>query len=102
MTTGYHNPTEETLMAYPNPTTYTLPFMDKIRVSSRRRFILVRQFKDDDAKPFILLRSDNRAVVEKMYRSSTDYIIDQLEGTITFHFNGHKEVQSKNGMSRRV
>jgi hypothetical protein len=99
-------------MAYPNPTTYTLPFMDKIRVSSRRRFILVRDANrgagpdlpgqpvsqalglEPRASVFIVRRSETLATLEREYRRSTDYIIDQAQGTITFHFNGKKEVQS--------
>ena len=79
-------------MAYPNPTTYTLPFMDKIRVSSRRRFILVRQHKGEN-KPFIVQRSDTRSTLEQHYNPATDYLIDQAEGTTTFHFNGKKEIE---------
>jgi hypothetical protein len=82
-------------MAYPNPTTYTLPFGDKIRVSSRRRFILVRDTTrkgEIEGKPFIYKRSDVPGALElRYYRPSTDYIIDQLNRTITFHFNGRKE-----------
>ena len=86
-------------MAYPNPTTYTLPFMDRIRVSSRCRFVLVR---DNDRgtgtgtgavnKPFIVRRSNTLTVLVADYNPATDYLIDQAWGTITYHFNGRKEI----------
>lgn len=80
-------------MTYPNSaTTYKLPFDDRIRVSSRCCFILVRQFNGPDTKPFIFRRSDNLATLERLYDSTTDYIIDQSRGQVTYHFNGKKEL----------
>lgn len=82
-------------MPYPiSPTTYRLPFGDTIRVSSNRRFILVRHPKKDGAKPIIVLRSDSRSRLENgsEYRRDTDYLIDQAENTVTYYFNNHKEV----------
>ena len=84
-------------MPYPiSSTTYNLPFDGKIRVSSKRRYILVRWLSDPngnpDAKPYIVLRSDSRGTLEKEYEARFDFIIDQAENTVTYHFNGHKEV----------
>jgi hypothetical protein len=88
-------------MAYPNPTTYTLPFGDNIRISSRRRFVLVRQNDEarfeENSKPFVVRRSDNRDVVWREYnllKGRTDYIIDQLERTVTYWFNGRHETDN--------
>jgi hypothetical protein len=81
-------------MAYPNSaTSYTLPFGDKVRVDSSRRFILVRQHPEADAKPFIVRRSESRGRLENgsEFNRGTDYIIDQADLTITYYFNGHKE-----------
>jgi hypothetical protein len=88
-------------MAYPNPTTYTLPFGDKIRVSSRRRFVLVRQNDqarfEENSKPFVVRRSDTFDVVYREFNllsGRTDYIIDQRDRTVTYWFNGKKETQN--------
>lgn len=84
-------------MAYPTSSTiYKLPFGEKIRVSSSRRFILVRSSAtpfDGDAA-YIVRRSDSLSRLEhgSEYRRDTDYIIDQADRTVTFYFNGHKEV----------
>lgn len=79
-------------MAYPNSsTTYKLPFDTKIRVSSRCCYILVRELNQAESKPFIVRRSDTLATLEKLYDSSTDYIIDQARGRVSYHFNGHQE-----------
>jgi hypothetical protein len=84
-------------MAYPtSPTTYVLPFGDKIRVSSNRRFILVRQ-NDGPFTPFIAKRSDTLDTVYREYNllaGRTDYIIDQAEGTVLVWFNGAHELHS--------
>jgi hypothetical protein len=78
---------------YPNSaTTYKLPFDDRIRVSSRCAFVLVRQFNETDSKPFIVRRSDNRATLEKLFDPATDYLIDQTRGLVTYSFNGKLEV----------
>jgi hypothetical protein len=83
-------------MAYPNsPTTYVLPFGDRIRVSSRRRFILVRVH--EGIASGIAKRSDKLDTVYREYNllaGRTDYIIDQAEGTVLVWFNGHHELHS--------
>jgi hypothetical protein len=76
---------------YPNPTTYTLPLGEKIRVSSRRRFILVRDAADGSDAVFTVRRSDDLATLEREFRRDTDHIIDQAARTVTFYFNGRKE-----------
>lgn len=84
-------------MAYPtSATTYVLPFGDKIRVSSNRRFILVRQ-NDGPFTPFIAKRSDKFDTVWLEYNllaGRTDYIIDQAEGTVLVWCNGNHELHS--------
>lgn len=82
-------------MAYPNPTTYQLPLGDSIRVSSARRFVLVRHHGQH--RPVVVRRSDSFAPVYREYNQlaeDTDYIIDQAEGTVLFAFNGCHHVQS--------
>jgi hypothetical protein len=93
-------------MTYPtSATTYRLPFGGSVRVSSTRRFILVRQpghRREGGLHPasFISKRSDTFDTVYREYRDRvgqlgsghTDYIIDQAEGTVLFWFNGHNEV----------
>jgi hypothetical protein len=87
-------------MTYPtSATTYTLPFGDKIRVSSNRRYVLVRQIDGPD-KPFIVKRSDKFDTVHlefNLLAGRTDYLIDQAEGTIVVWFNGHFEVSDVAG-----
>lgn len=90
-------------MAYPtSATTWKLPFDGKIRVSSNRRFILVRwnlpqlDPTSGDAvgpRPFIVRRSESlsRLANGSEYSPVTDYIIDQATGKVTFQFNGHTE-----------
>jgi hypothetical protein len=86
-------------MAYPNPTTYTLVFGEKIRVSSRCRFVLVRS--RGDLKPVIVKRSDKFVTIYNAYNTQgqgyTDYIIDQLQGTVMIPFNGRHEVHDAFG-----
>jgi len=97
-------------MTYPNPTTYTLPSAQKIRVSSRCRFVLVRENLDaqfqENQKPFIVKRSDKLDVVWNQYnllRDRVDTIIDQAEGTFIFWFNGrHEVVDIRTGVTLRT
>jgi hypothetical protein len=86
---------------YPSsPTTYKLPFDGKIRVSSRRRYILVRWLPGAEAKPFIVLRSDKTLKLEDR---NTDYVIDQTTGRVLFYFNDRAEVfEPKSGLTRRA
>ena len=82
---------------YPtSTTTHKLPFEGKIRVSSTRRFILVRWMAGADTKPFIVRRSDTRSTLEKEYCRGTDFIIDQADCRVTYHFNGHEETGRTN------
>jgi hypothetical protein len=84
--------TKEHRMAYPtSATTYLLPFGDKIRVSSNRRFILVRWIETEEARPYIVRRSEARSRVVSEYNPGTDYIIDQVTAEVTYHFGHHAE-----------
>ena len=80
-------------MAYPtSATTYKLPFEGRIRVSSNRRYILVREFSAPEARPFIVRRSDSMInTLARDFNATTDYAIDQVTGVVTFVFNGHVE-----------
>lgn len=73
-----------------SPTTYKLPFDTKVRVGSRRRFVLVRE--DAEGKPSVIGRSDSRLTLERDYNGDSDYIIDQVAGRVYFTFNRHEEV----------
>ena len=77
--------------------TYTLPFGDKVRVQSQRRYVLVRQYFGLEDKPYIVRRSDAVANLAKFYRPKTDYYIDQTTGAVTFHFNGRVETHPGKG-----
>jgi hypothetical protein len=80
-------------MVYPKPPTLHIPpFRDNIRTTSNRHFFLVGRYNGTDPKPVIVRRSDKLATVEREYREGTYHIIDWADGTITFHFNGRKEV----------
>jgi hypothetical protein len=85
-------------MAYPNPTTYTLVFGEKIRVHSRARFVLVRSRGEST---FVVKRSAKFATVFAEYNTvggdCTDYIIDQAKGTCMLGFNGRHEVHDAFG-----
>jgi hypothetical protein len=94
-------------MAYPNPTTYTLPFGDKVRVSSRRRFVLVRQHKFQDVPyiPKVVKRSDSFDTVFLAYNPLADfidYLIDQARGTVMISFNGRHEIHDAFGKRSNV
>ena len=77
---------------YPStPTTYALPFDGKIRIASKARFVLVRWLPGDDTRPFIVRRSESKVNLERDYDRETDYIVDQVSGRVTYHFNDHQE-----------
>jgi hypothetical protein len=77
--------------------TYHLPFDLKVRSESHRRYLLVRD-PFGGPKPFVLRRSDRREVLERVYDSGTDYLIDTVTREVTFHFNGHREVFTPEGV----
>lgn len=56
--------------------TFITPF-GKMRIGSKRRFILIR---DHNRGPFIVKRSDDRATLTKIALSS-DYILDTVLDT---------------------
>lgn len=89
---------------YPtSATTYTLPFPfgDRIRVNSKRRFVLVRTHSSELFSPFIVKRSDSMETLLKEFnRAGGDFIIDQAEGTVRFAFNGHVELHTIGTRSR--
>jgi hypothetical protein len=88
LATDYH--AQEAILMYPTtPTTYKLPFDTTVRVSSKSRYVLVRENKE--GKPSIVRRSDTLATLEKLYDPATDYIVDQARGFVTYHFNGRQE-----------
>jgi hypothetical protein len=87
----YHELTERFPMFPNTPTTYKLPFDDTIRVGSRFRFVLVRQYNTGNEKPFVVRRSDDLATLERIYDPSTDFLIDQARGFLSYHFNGKRE-----------
>jgi len=93
-------------LAYPtSATTYKLPFDGRIRIASQCRFVLVRWNNTPDARPFIVRRSNSRSrlVNGSEYRHGTDYIIDQVTGLVTYHFNGYQEeFNSATGYSQRT
>lgn len=75
-------------------TTYHLPFDGRIRIASYRRFVLVRWLPGAESRPFIVSRSSTLSTLQAEYSTETDYIIDQDNRTVRFHFNGKEEIHN--------